>query len=476
MATKPKTPRATPGRSAPVKKKKAITRTGSGRKKSTTSDQTLSREQLEAHWMPYTGNRQFKKDPRIIVGANGVHFTDDKGREILDGLSGLWCCGAGHNRPEISEAVYKQLQTLDYSPGFQFGHPGSFELANRVKALTPDGLDYVFFTGSGSESADTSLKMARAYWRLKGQPSKTRLIGREKGYHGVNFGGISVGGIGANRKLFGPAVEADHLSHTLRAENAFTRGMPSRGWEIANELSDLVELHDASNIAAVIVETMAGSAGVIPPPAGYLQRLRDICTANNILLIFDEVITGLGRCGGTTGAEVFGVVPDIMNLAKQLTNGAVPMGAVVASHDIYQTFMAQGGPEYMLEFPHGYTYSAHPVACAAGLAALDILEQEQLPQRVAALAPYFESGLHELAGSPHVSDIRNFGFAGALQLEAYPGEPARRPFEIALRMWEKGFYVRCGGNTIQLGLPFVMEKAQIDSLLQALSETLLELA
>ena len=440
------------------------------------SPHRLSRAQLEAHWMPYTGNRQFKKDPRIIVGASGVHFIDDKGRQVLDGLSGLWCCGAGHNRPEIAEAVYRQLQTLDYSPAFQFGHPGSFELADRVKALTPRGLDYVFFTGSGSESADTSLKMARAYWRLKGQPSKTRLIGREKGYHGVNFGGISVGGIGANRKLFGPAVEADHLSHTLRAENAFTRGMPSQGWQLANELEDIIALHDASNIAAVIVEPMAGSAGVIPPPAGYLQRLSDICRANNILLIFDEVITGLGRCGGLTGADVFGVVPDIMNLAKQLTNGAVPMGAVVTSGDIYQTFMAQGGPDYMLEFPHGYTYSAHPVACAAGLAALDILEREQLPERVAKLAPYFEEGLHQLAGLPQVADIRNFGFAGALQLEAYPGEPARRPFEVALRMWEKGFYVRYGGDTIQLGLPFVIRKQEIDSLLQALAETLVEMA
>lgn len=437
--------------------------------------QNLTREQLESHWMPYTGNRQFKEDPRIIVGAKGVHFTDSRGREVLDGLSGLWCCGAGHNRTEIAEAVYKQLQTLDYSPAFQFGHPGSFELANRVKALTPDGLDYVFFTGSGSESADTSLKMARAYWRLKGQPAKTKLIGREKGYHGVNFGGISVGGIGANRKLFGPAVDADHLSHTLRSENAFTKGMPSRGWELANELSDIIALHDASNIAAVIVEPMAGSAGVIPPPAGYLQRLRDICTANDILLIFDEVITGLGRCGGMTGADVFGVTPDIMNLAKQLTNGAIPMGAVVASGEIYQTFMEQGGPDYMLEFPHGYTYSAHPVACAAGIAALDILEQEQLPQRVAELAPYFEAGLHELQGRPHVSDIRNFGFAGALQLHSYPGEPARRPFEIALSMWEKGFYVRYGGDTIQMGLPFVIEKEQIDSLLSALDETLVEL-
>lgn len=469
-------PARSPKSATPAKAAKSPKPAKSGKAVKRAKKHSISRKQLEAHWMPYTGNRQFKKDPRIIVAADGVHFTDDRGREILDGLSGLWCCGAGHNRPEIAEAVYKQLQTLDYSPGFQFGHPGSFEMANRIKALTPEGLDYVFFTGSGSESADTSLKMARAYWRLKGMPGKTRLIGREKGYHGVNFGGISVGGIGANRKLFGPAVEADHLSHTLRGENAFTRGMPSRGWQLANELEDIIALHDASNIAAVIVEPMAGSAGVIPPPAGYLQRLRDICTANDILLIFDEVITGLGRCGGMTGADVFGVVPDIMNLAKQLTNGAIPMGAVVARTDIYQTFMEHGGPEYMLEFPHGYTYSAHPVACAAGLAALDILEREQLPERVAELAPYFEAGLHELKGLPHVSDIRNFGFAGALQLEAYPGEPARRPFEIALSMWEKGFYVRCGGDSIQLGLPFVIGKGQIDSLLQALGETLVELA
>lgn len=436
----------------------------------------LTREQLEAYWMPYTGNRQFKRDPRMIVAAEGVHLIDDNGREILDGLSGLWCCGAGHNRPEIAEAVSRQLRTLDYAPAFQFGHPGAFDLANRIVSLTPAGLDYVFFTNSGSESADTALKMARAYWRQKGQPAKTRLIGRARGYHGVNFGGISVGGIGANRKLFGQAVEADHLSHTLLPENAFSRGQPAQGWHLAEELLELIALHDASNIAAVIVEPMAGSTGVIPPPAGYLQRLRDICTANDILLIFDEVITGLGRCGALTGADAFGVVPDIMTLAKQLTNGTVPMGAVVARSEIYQTFMAAGGPDYMLEFPHGYTYSAHPVACAAGLAALDILEQEALPERVAELAPYFEAGLHSLRGAPHVSDIRNFGFAGALQLEHWPGEPARRPFELAMRLWEKGFYLRYGGDTLQLGLPFVIEKAQIDSLLNALGETLVELA
>jgi len=439
-------------------------------------EQPLTRAELEAHWMAYTGNRQFKDDPRMIVGAEGAYFIDDRGRRILDGLSGLWCSGLGHNRREITEAVTQQLQTLDYSPAFQFGQPRSFQLANRIKALTPAGLDYVFFTNSGSESADTSLKMARAYWRLKGQPGKTKLIGRCKGYHGVNFGGISVGGIGANRKLFGTAVDVDHLSHTMLPENAFTRGMPARGWQLADELNDLIALHDASNIAAVIVEPLAGSAGVIPPPAGYLQRLRDICTANDILLIFDEVITGFGRMGAMHGAQAFGVVPDIMNVAKQLTNGAIPMGAVIARDEIYQTFMAQGGPEYMLEFPHGYTYSAHPVACAAGLATLEVLLEEQLPQRVARLAPYFEEGLHQLQGAAHVTDIRNYGFAGGLSLSSYLDEPARRPYEVAMRMWEKGFYVRYGGDTIQLGLPFIIEKNEIDSLLSALGESLAELA
>ncbi|AQA18520.1 aspartate aminotransferase family protein [Halioglobus japonicus] len=436
----------------------------------------LTREELEAHWMAYTGNRQFKDDPRMLVGAQGAYYFDDKGRRIFDGLSGLWTCGLGHNRLEIADAVSEQLRTLDYTPAFQYGQPKSFAMANRLKELTPEGLDYVFFTNSGSESADTSLKMARAYWRLKGQATKTKLIGRAKGYHGVNFGGISVGGIGANRKLFGTAVDADHLSHTMIAGNEFTPGMPSNGWQLADELNELIALHDASNIAAVIVEPLAGSAGVIPPPAGYLQRLRDICDANDILLIFDEVITAFGRMGAMTGAEAFGVTPDIMNVAKQVTNGAIPMGAVIASNEIYQTFMAQGGPEYMLEFPHGYTYSAHPVACAAGLAALDVLEKEKLPQRVAELAPYFEQTLHQLKGQPHLTDIRNYGFAGGLTFAAYPGEPARRPYEIAMRMWEKGFYVRYGGDTIQLGLPFITEKDEIDSLVSALADTLTELA
>jgi beta-alanine--pyruvate transaminase len=424
--------------------------------------------------MPYTGNRNFKADPRIIVEAKGAYFTDIDGRKIFDGLSGLWCSGLGHGRPEITEAVSRQIAKLDYSPAFQFGHPLSFELANKIKEMTPAGLDYVFFTGSGSEAADTSLKLARAYWRTKGQASKTRLIGREKGYHGVNYGGISVGGIAANRKLFGQGVEADHLPHTQLASNAFTRGMADNGVELADRLLDIIALHDASNIAAVIVEPFAGSAGVVIPPKGYLKRLREICTANNILLIFDEVITGFGRCGALTGAEAFGVTPDIMNIAKQITNGAQPMGAVVASKDIYDTFMAAGGPDYMLEFPHGYTYSAHPVACAAGIAALDVLQKEDMIGRVRALAPHFENAVHSLKGSKHITDIRNYGLAAGLTIAALPGEPARRPYEIAMNCWKKGFYVRYGGDTIQLAPPFIAEKAEIDRMVNALADALAE--
>ncbi len=435
------------------------------------------RQWLDAHWMPFSGNRQFKADPRLIVEAKGAYFTDADGRKIFDGLSGLWCSGLGHGRPEITEAVSKQIAKLDYSPAFQFAHPVSFELANRLRELTPEGLDYVFFTGSGSEAADTSLKMARAYWRAKGQAGKTRLIGREKGYHGVNFGGISVGGIGGNRKLFGQAVDADHLPHTQLAANAYSRGEPQAGGvELADRLLDLIALHDASNIAAVIVEPFSGSAGVVIPPKGYLQRLREICTANSILLIFDEVITGFGRAGAMTGAEAFGVVPDIMNVAKQVTNGAQPLGAVIANRDIYETFMAAGGPDYMVEFPHGYTYSAHPVACAAGNAALDVLVKEDMVGRAKALAPYFEQAVHGLKGQPHVADIRNYGLAAGLTIAPVPGEPARRPYEIAMACWKKGFYVRYGADTIQLAPPFIAERAELDRLINALGEALNEVA
>ena len=427
---------------------------------------------LDAHWMPFTANREFKAKPRLMVAAQGCYYTDNHGKKIFDGLSGLWCCGLGHGRSEITEAATRQLATLDYSPAFQFGHPLSFELANKLKELTPAGLDYVFFTGSGSESADTSLMMARAYWRAKGMGQKTRLIGREKGYHGVNFGGISVGGIGGNRKTFGQGIEADHLPHTQLASNAFSRGMPDKGAELADDLLKLITLHDASNIAAVIVEPFSGSAGVVIPPKGYLQRLRDICTANNILLIFDEVITGFGRAGAYTGAEAFGVTPDIMNIAKQITNGAQPMGAVLVKKDIYDIFMAQGGPDYMLEFAHGYTYSAHPVPCAVALATLDLLVKENMVEKVKALAPHFEKAVHSLKGAKHITDIRNFGLAAGLTIDALPGEPARRPYEIAMAMLQKGFYVRYGGDTIQLAPPFITTPQQIDSLINALGETI----
>jgi beta-alanine--pyruvate transaminase len=431
---------------------------------------------LDAYWMPFTGNRQFKAHPRMIVGAEGAYYLDKDGKKIFDGLSGLWCSGLGHGRREIAEAIARTASTLDYAPAFQYGHPHAFELANKIKELTPPGLDYVFFTGSGSESADTSLKMARAYWRAKGQGEKTRLIGREKGYHGVNFGGISVGGIGGNRKAFGQTIEADHLPHTQMAQydagKAFTRGLPADGAALADELLRLIQLHDASNIAAVIVEPMSGSAGVIPPPVGYLERLRQICTAHDILLIFDEVITGFGRVGAYTGAEAFGVVPDILNCAKQITNGAQPLGAVVASKEIYDTFMAAGGPDYALEFAHGYTFSAHPVACAAGVAALDLLVKDRIVERVRELSPYFEGVVHGLEGTRHVIDIRNYGLAAGLTLAAAPGEPLKRPFEVAMKCLDRGCYVRYGGDTIQLAPPFIVEKAEIDRLVSVLADAL----
>ncbi len=432
----------------------------------------LTPAQLAAHWMPFSGNRQFKADPRLLASAQGAYYRDEAGRQVFDGLSGLWTCGLGHCREELTQAVARQMATLDYSPAFQFGHKLSFQLAERIVGHMPAGLEHVFFTSSGSEAADTSLKMARAYWRLKGQPSKTRFIGRMKGYHGVNFGGISVGGIGGNRKLYGEGLQADHLAHTLLPGNEFSQGQPQTGAHLADELLELLSLHDASNIAAVIVEPFSGSAGVIVPPLGYLQRLRQICTQNNILLIFDEVISGFGRCGAWTGAEAFGVTPDILNFAKQISNGTQPLGGVVASAEIYNSFMAAGGPAYAVEFPHGYTYSAHPVACAAGLATLDVLEREDGPAQVAALAPYFEKAVHSLRGAKHVTDIRNIGLAAGLTIAALPGEPARRPIEIGLRCWEAGFYVRFGGDTIQLAPPFISTPAQIDALVNALGEAL----
>jgi beta-alanine--pyruvate transaminase len=436
---------------------------------------TLSKEELAAHWMPFTGNRQFKKKPRMIAAAKGAYYTDADGRQIFDGLSGLWTCGLGHGREEITAAVSKQIADLDYSPGFQYGHELSFKLASRVVELTPSGLDKVFFTDSGSETIDTALKIARGYWRSKGQPGKSKFIGRIKGYHGVNYGGVGVGGIGFNRKLFGQSVDADHISHTVLEENKFSRGMPKIGAHLADELEELVLLHDASNIAAVIVEPLSGTAGVLPPPKGYLNRLREICDKHEILLIFDEVITGFGRMGSLTGAEEFGVTPDIMGLAKQISNGAVPLGAVVVGNEIYDTFMDNGGPDYMVEFPHGYTYSAHPVACAAGIAALDVLVDDGLVARVKEIAPIFEEAVHSLKGSPYVTDIRNYGLAAGISLEHFPNEPLKRPFEVGLKCLEKGFYVRWGADTLQLAPPFIVNQEQIDDLINAVGESLHEL-
>ncbi|KQQ59053.1 omega amino acid--pyruvate aminotransferase [Pseudomonas sp. Leaf129] len=432
-----------------------------------------SQLKLDAHWMPYTANRSFQRDPRIIVTAQGSWLTDDKGRQIYDSLSGLWTCGAGHTRKEIQEAVSRQLGVLDYSPAFQYGHPLSFQLAEKITDLTPGTLNHVFYTNSGSECCDTAVKMVRAYWRLKGQATKTKMIGRARGYHGVNVAGTSLGGVNGNRKMFGQLMDVDHIPHTLLPGNTFSKGSPEEGGiALADEMLKVIELHDASNIAALIVEPMAGSAGVIPPPKSYLKRLREICDQHNILLIFDEVITGFGRTGAMFGADTFGVTPDLMCIAKQITNGAIPMGAVIASTEIYQTFMNQATPEYAVEFPHGYTYSAHPVACAAGLAALDLLQRENLVQSAAELAPHFEGVLHGVKGAKNIVDIRNYGLAGAIQLAPRDGDAIVRPYEASMKLWKAGFYVRFGGDTLQFGPTFNAQPQDLDRLFDAVGEAL----
>lgn len=428
--------------------------------------------ELDAYWMPFTGNRQFKDDPRVITRADGCYYYDSDGCAILDSLSGLWCASFGHGRAEIAEAIAETARELDYAPPFQFGHPQQFKLAKRLVDLTPAGLDHAFFTDSGSEAADTALKMARAYWQKRGAETKTRLIGRAKGYHGVNVGGTSVGGIEPNRKDLGELWTSDHLPHTLLDENRFSRGIPEHGIEHAEALEELIQARGADNVAAVMVEPVSGSAGVIVPPKGYLQRLREICDRHDILLIFDEVLTGFGRIGASFGAELFGVRPDIMTLAKNLTNGTVPMGAVVVSDDVYQTFMTQDLPHYQVEFAHGYTYSGHPLACAAGLATLDIYENEQMVAKSAALAPYFENQIHRLHDLPHVADIRNLGLAGALEIETADGEPGKRPWQIAMAAWERGMYLRYGGNTVQLGPPFISNRTHIDEICNVLEDVL----
>jgi len=416
---------------------------------------------VDAYWMPFTANRDYKKQPRVFVSAKGHYYHTADGRTLYDAFSGLWTSGLGHCHPKIVEAVQKQVATLDYSLGFQAGSDRVFELAEKLTALGPAGFNHVFFTNSGSESADTSLKIALAYHRARGEGHRTRLIGREKGYHGVNFGGMSVGGMPANRKAFGanllPGV--DHLPHTWSPEhNAFRRGQPAWGAHLADELERLAALHDGGNIAAVIVEPVAGSAGILPPPLGYLQRLRELCDRHGILLIFDEVITAFGRVGDAFAAQRFGVTPDLINLAKGLTNGVIPMGAVMVRDAIYEAFMQ--GPDQAIELFHGYTYSGHPVAAAAGIAALDAYAEEGTFEQARALEPHFEDALHSLADHPLVTDVRNFGLMGGVDLAPRPGAAGARGLEVHKRcFWEEDLVVRNGMDILQFS-PFLNSRPE----------------
>jgi beta-alanine--pyruvate transaminase len=441
--------------------------------KSTAQPNELS---LAAYWMPYTANRQFKANPRLLVSAKGVLYTAADGREILDGCAGLWCVNAGHARTEIAQAVERQLLTLDYATAFQIGHPGAFELASRLARLAPEGLDRIFFVNSGSEAVDTALKIALAYHRARGEGQRTRFIGRERGYHGCGFGGMSVGGLVANRRTFGAMLPAvDHLPHTLDiARNAFSRGLPEHGAELADELERIVALHGADTIAAVIVEPMSGSAGVLLPPKGYLEKLRAICDRHGLLLIFDEVITGFGRLGKPFASQFFGVAPDLFTVAKGLTNGSVPMGAVFARRGVHDALMQ--GPDYAIEFFHGYTYSGHPTACAAALATLDIYQREGLLERAASLAPIWEEAVHSLKGSPHVVDIRNLGLVAGIELAPRPGEPGKRAFDAFVDCFEHGLLVRQSGETIALSPPLIVEESHIQQIVDALAAALRRVA
>lgn len=427
---------------------------------------------LQAYWMPFTGNRYFKKHPRLIVRAEGVYCWTHDGKRVLDSIAGLWCCNAGHCHPKIVEAIRGQAATLDYATAFQLSHPKVFELANKLTGIAPDGFDYAFFVNSGSEAVDTALKMALAYHRIRGDGARTRLIGRERGYHGVGFGGISVGGITPNRKMFGALLPGvDHLPHTHNIEqNAYSRGLPAWGAQLADELENIVALHDASTVAAVIVEPIAGSAGVILPPEGYLQRLRDICDKHGILLIFDEVICAFGRTGDSFAATRMGVKPDLITLAKGLTSGTVPMGAVLAKGDIYDTFMT--GPEGAIEFFHGYTYSGHPLAAAAACATLDVYKEEGLFERARSLEDHLEDGLHSLKGEPYVIDIRNFGLIGAVELEPIEGQPTARAIQLFRHCFDNGVSVRTTGDTAAFAPPLIIDKGQIDQVIDAVRNAL----
>ncbi|HET7756538.1 MAG TPA: aspartate aminotransferase family protein, partial [Steroidobacteraceae bacterium] len=423
-------------------------------------------------WLPFTANRQFKARPRLLGRAKGMHYWTPEGREILDATAGLWCVNAGHGRPEITASVAGQLETMDYAPPFQMGHAGGFALANELVKIAPSGLDHVFFTNSGSEAVDTALKIALAFHRVRGEGARTRLIGRERAYHGVGFGGISVGGIAANRRMWSTTLlpGVDHLPHTHDpVRNAFSRGLPAHGAELADALERLVALHDASTIAAVIVEPIAGSAGVLLPPRGYLERLREICTRYGILLIFDEVITGFGRTGAAFAAREFGVTPDMITLAKGLTNGCVPMGAVLVSAPVHQAFMQ--GPDG-IELFHGYTYSAHPLACAAALATLGVYQREGLLTRARSLAGYWENAAHALRGLPHVIDVRNYGLMCGIELESIPGKAGARGFGTFLECFDRGVLVRQTGDIIALSPALIVEREQIDQIFATLAAAL----
>jgi beta-alanine--pyruvate transaminase len=426
---------------------------------------------LSQFWMPFTANRQFKAAPRLLARASGMHYETPDGRKILDGTAGLWCVNAGHSRPSIVAAIRNQAAELDYAPPFQMGHPLAFEFARRLGELMPTH-DRIFFSNSGSEAVDTALKIALAYHRARGEATRTRLIGRERGYHGVGFGGMSVGGIAGNRKAFGAMLPGvDHLRHTHDlARNAFTRGEPAHGAELADDLERLVALHDASTIAAVIVEPMAGSTGVLIPPKGYLQRLRDICDRHGILLIFDEVISGFGRLGAPFAADRFGVMPDMITAAKGVTNGAVPMGAVFVKRAVHDAFMQ--GPENLVEFAHGYTYSGHPLACAAGLATLDVYRDEGLLTRARDLEEDWADALHGLKGARHIIDIRTLGLVGGIELEPRPGAPGARAYEAFVKCFEAGLLVRVTGDIIALSPPLIVEKEQIGRIASIIGDVL----
>jgi beta-alanine--pyruvate transaminase len=431
---------------------------------------------LEPFWMPFTANRQFKRLPRMLVSAKDMHYRASDGHKVLDATAGLWCVNAGHGRKKIVEAVQRQVAELDFAPTFQMGHPLPFELAARLVTFMDGHFDHVFFTNSGSESVDTALKLAIAYQRARGQGARTRLIGRERGYHGVGFGGISVGGIVKNRMFFGSLLNGvDHLPHTHDLEkNAYSRGEPEWGGHLADELERLVALHDASTIAAVIVEPVAGSTGVLVPPKGYLQRLRAICDKHGIVLIFDEVITGFGRLGKPFATDYFGVKPDLITTAKGITNGTIPMGAVFARRGIYDAFM--DAPEGSIELFHGYTYSGHPVAAAAALATLDVYKEEGLFERAADLAPYWQDAVHALKGAPHVIDLRNIGLVAGIELEPRPGKPGARAFEAFVQAFEKGVLIRVTGDIIALSPPLIVEKPQIDQMMDTVRAVLKQVA